>query len=253
MGFASRSVVKLVRILNATMSTRTLQRLVLFCLIVFALASCKSQSSIRILLIGNSFITYNGGVAKQLQAIAPSADIAEIAVGGYTLEDHWNKGDALKTIQQGGRTFVVLQEQSQTPVFSRQKFFDAVRKFNSEILKNKATTILLMTWERPDSARSGVTAENLASAYQSIGTQLGIIIAPAGLAFARSRREKPELALSIQDGHPTPSGTFLAACVLYAKLMKQNPIGNAYTDASIAPEVGNYLKRVAWETVDGGQ
>ncbi len=219
--------------------------MVLLCLGVFG---CANKPSTRILLIGNSFVAVNGGMDRQLRGLAPSAEIAQIAVSGNTLEQHWNDGNALQTIRQGGWNYVVLQEQSQTPIFNRAKFFEYANKFNGEVLKNKGKTILLMTWERPDSVRSGVTTDNLASAYTTVGSQLGVLVAPAGLAFQRSLRERSDLALFVQDGHPTISGMYLAACVLYATIFRASPVGNVYADANISPEDTDYLQRIAAET-----
>ena len=219
------------------------------CLALFLLASCGSQTTIHILLIGNSFTFFNDGIDKQLEGLAPSAAATRIAVGGYRLEDHWNGGDALQTIRKGGWDYVVLQEQSQTPVSDPTTFFTAVREFDAEIRKSGAATVLLMTWERPDSVQYGITTDRLAAAYDSIGAELGIKVAPAGLAFARSLQERPDLVLNSQDGHPTIYGIYLAACVLYGTLFGKSPLGNAYVDRSIPAEIRDYLQQVAAESL----
>ena len=158
-------------------------------------------------------------------------------------------GNALQTIHKRGWAYVVLQEQSQTPIFDQKKFYDYASYFNAEITSRGAKTILLMTWERPDSARGGVTSTNLANAYTALGKALNARVAPAGSALARSLREKPSLVLYSQDGHPTMYGTYLAACVLYATIFGVSPVGNPYSDASISPELRMYFQRIAAETL----
>ena len=217
------------------------------CLAVFALESCDSQPSTRILFIGNSYTFINGGIDKQLKGLAPSIDAECIAVGGYTLEKHWTEGNAVQTIREGKWDYVILQEQSQIPVINQKKFYDYVRKFDEEIQRNGAKTILLMTWERPDSRKFGVTTDNLAAAYTAIGKELNIKVAPAGLAFARSISGKPELSLYSQDGHPTVEGTYLAACVLYQTIFENSPVGNPYSERSISAEIRAYLQGIAAE------
>lgn len=207
------------------------------------------QPSMRVLFIGNSYTAINGGIDKQLAGLDPSTETLRIDVGGYTLENHWVAGNALQTIHKGGWTYVVLQEQSQTPIINQGKFFEYAGYFDAEITSSGATTVLLMTWERPDSVRAGVTFANLANAYNALGKALGARVAPAGSAFARSLREKPELALYIQDGHPTIYGTYLAACVLYGTLWSVSPVGNQFADPSISAELRAYLQRVAAETL----
>jgi hypothetical protein len=216
-------------------------------LVVFALESCDSQPSTRILFIGNSYTMINGGLDKQLKGLAPSTEAVCIAVGGYSLESHWNDGNAIRKIREGKWDYVILQEQSQIPVINQKKFYDFARKFDEEIRRSGAKTILLMTWERPDSRKFGVTTDNLAAAYSSLGKELGAHVASAGLAFARAIRGKPELTLYSQDGHPTVEGTYLAACVLYRTIFENSPVGNPYSEDSIPAEVITYLQGIAAE------
>lgn len=203
----------------------------------------------RILFIGNSYTYYNGGIDKEVEGLAPSSQTSSIAVGGYTLEDHWNDGAAARSIREGGWTFVVLQEQSQRPVIDPQDFSKFSREFDAVIGTSGAKTVLLMTWERPDSVAMGVTTTNLASAYEAVGAELGAEVAPVGLAFARSLVERPALALYSQDGHPTADGTYLAACVLYGKVFQRTPLGNTYSGAGVKKDDAAYLQGVAAETL----
>jgi hypothetical protein len=47
--------------------------------------------------------------------------------------------------------------------------------------------------------------------------------------WAQVRRDHPEVDLWQADGiHPSVSGTYLAACVLYASIFRQSPTGSTY-------------------------
>lgn len=201
----------------------------------------------RILFVGNSYTFYNGGIYQELKGLAPSATVEAVTAGGYTLRDHWNAGTAVRKIRSGGWAFVVLQEQSQTPVIGQLAFDEYVRQFDTEIRISGATTVLLMTWERPDSVQYGVTTANLAAAYDAIGKELGAKVAPVGLAFAAAQRERPGLTLNIPDGHPTVAGTYLAACVLYGVIYGRSPVGNPYGPLSDADKA--FLQSVAAKTL----
>jgi hypothetical protein len=48
--------------------------------------------------------------------------------------------------------------------------------------------------------------------------------------------------------HPSPAGTYLAACTFFAALYGASPVGNAYV-ADLDPEVARYLQGIAWDTV----
>src|SRR5262245_23603813 len=68
----------------------------------------------RVLFIGNS-LTYVNDLPAMVTALADSAGAGPLVVesvvfGGYSLEDHWNQGDALRAIERGGWSVVVLQQ-----------------------------------------------------------------------------------------------------------------------------------------------
>lgn len=209
------------------------------------LLSGGCQPSTRVLLIGNSYTAINGGIDKELSHLAPSIQTSRIAPGGYTLKEHWADGIALQSVHQGGWAYVVLQDQSQAPVINPAEFREYVGLFNHEITNSGARTILLMTWERPDSVAYGVTTADLAAAYRAVGTELGIKVAPVGLAFADARLERPDLVLCQQDGHPTVYGTYLAACVLYGTILDRSPIGLVDARSAIPPDVQATLQNAA--------
>jgi hypothetical protein len=48
--------------------------------------------------------------------------------------------------------------------------------------------------------------------------------------------------------HPTPAGTYLAACTIIASVWGVSPVGNTYL-GGLDPAVARYLQEVAWETV----
>jgi hypothetical protein len=215
------------------------------CLLLAAIAygqrgptpQAQTGSRERILFIGNSYTYFNNlpGVLEQFanSSRPGSLETKLIVVGGATLKSLWEKGDAIKTIQQGGWTYVVLQEQSTLgqgrsingipQINDPAMFFEYGRRFDAEIRKAGAKTVFYMTWARHDSPQNQA---KLSAAYTSIAKELGAILVPVGQAWEMSLHEKPNLALhQIDNSHPTPAGTYLAACVFYAVLLKRNPAG----------------------------
>jgi hypothetical protein len=219
----------------------------ILCCALALLAACHSRAATNILFIGNSFTYFNGGIDKQIEGLAPATAAASVVAAGYTHEQHWTAGKALQKLRERKWDYVVLQEQSQIPVFDRRRFFEFARKFDQEIRRGGGRTVLLMTWERPDSVQHGVNTVNMAASFAALGAELGVKVAPAGLAFARALRGKPELALYSHDGHPTAAGTYLTACVLYKTIFERSPVGNPYAERSVAAGNKEYLQRIAAE------
>jgi hypothetical protein len=225
--------------------------LLVACVIVVLCASCGGHPQTRVLFIGNSFTFYNGGIDAELTRLEPSCVTSSVTAGGATLQQQWDTGQALRAIRSGHWDYVVLQEQSQTPVIAQPLFRDYAARFDRAITASGATTVLLMTWQRPDSAAEGVTTANLAAAYRGVAARLGARVAPAGEAFAEALLERPGLVLNNLDGHPTVEGTYLAACVVYETILGRSPVGIAYSDGGISPELRLFLQRVAGESAVG--
>ncbi len=221
--------------------------------LAFLLIACTSTENPdlplkKTLFIGNSYTDFNKGLDYQLLKFAPNSEAARISPGGYTLQNHWQDADTLQTIRSGKWDVIVLQEQSQTPVTGYHVFAEYVQKLDAEIKKAGAETILFMTWQRPDSIQYGVTTQALSNNYTFLGQQLGIKVSPVGLAFANALRERPDLVLYSEDGHPTPPGTYLATAVFYGVIYDQSPVGIGYT-ADLADEDALFLQTIAAQTL----
>ena len=89
----------------------------------------------------------------------------------------------------------------------------------------------------------------LAEAYTREGNANSVMVIPAGLAFARVLKARPDLKLHVADNrHPNLAGTYLAAATAYAALYERSPEENSYT-AGLDPELARFLRAQAWATV----
>jgi hypothetical protein len=228
-------------------------RVIVLCLVLLALVAlcgaCGSRPATRVLFIGNSFTSYNGGLDTLLAGLAPSCATASFDQGGFTLEEHWDDAAELHSIATGHWDYVVLQDQSQSPVVNSAEFRRYTLLFDHAIARSGAKTVLLMTWDRPDSAAEGVTTANLSAAYRAAGAALGARVAPAGEAFAEALLERPDLVLYNPDGHPTRLGSYLAACVVYDTVFGHSAIGLTYSDPGMSAELRTFLQKVAAESL----
>src|SRR5262249_4827601 len=125
---------------------------------------------IKILFIGNSYTGVNDlpGMLLQLSKDAnatPALIVDQQVQGGFKLHQQWDDGTALQKIQSNDWDFVVLQEQSQWPVYNTQDFKTYARKFEQEIKAQRGITIFFLTWERKNPL---VPIEGLTTAYTSI-------------------------------------------------------------------------------------
>ncbi len=226
------------------------------------------QAGLHVLFIGNSYTYVNDLplLTRRLAASvpdAPAVEVMKVTVGGATLERHWLEGDAIEVIRQGGWSHVVLQEQSTRPITDREQFFKYARLLDGEIRKSGAQTVFYLTWARQHLPE---TQQALTDAYMSIADELGAMVSPVGIAWALAIQGRPTLALHHEDqSHPSPSGTYVAACVFYATLLGRSPEGlpalrlstrfgqsreGAASDISaLSAADANLLQRAAWDAV----
>ena len=194
----------------------------------------NAVASRRILFIGNSYTYFNNLprlVAGMAESAHESLETEMVVVGGATLKKHWEDGKAAAAIKRGGWDYVVLQEQSllgsplqAVPRVNDPKMFhEYARLFDAEIKKVKARTVFFMTWARRNLPE---TQDLLVDAYESIAKELHAIVVPVGLAWQAALKRNPNLVLHQLDmSHPTPAGSYLAACVFYSTLYDKTSLG----------------------------
>src|SRR5436190_9520176 len=104
----------------------------------------RRGTPIRVLFVGNSYTGVNDlpGAVKALadaDTTGPGLVVDSYTVGGAKLADHWNGGTAPDKIRDGDWDFVVLQEQSQTPLhfFGRNDFYVPYATKFGELIREK--------------------------------------------------------------------------------------------------------------------
>jgi hypothetical protein len=212
------------------------------------MAKAKQSRAINMLFIGNSFTQRNnlpGLLADLAGACGVTVSHELISVGGASLRTHWNAGRAAKAIATGRFDYVVLQEQSTLPVKNAQRMAENVRLFDEAIKQAGSKTVLYMTWARQHAPE---TQQAIADAYNTIGKELAAIVVPVGLAWQDylSRHDKPVL-YDRDRSHPSLAGSYFAACVFLAALLKVGPIGIESSPAGLDHQDRTALQRAAWQ------
>ena len=210
----------------------------------------------RVLFIGNSYTASNGGLATHLEGLVREIhpgwqfEAEQITYGGFTLENHFNTPATLETIQSGSWDIVILQEQSTRPLDNPELMFQYADSLDSYISASGAHTMFFMTWARENDPEMII---GLSNAYEFIADELGAMLAPVGLAFTAALATNPEIDLYAADGsHPSGLGTYLSACVFFAAILDESPVGNDYNfPQDMTDEERIFLQTVAWESVRG--
>lgn len=185
------------------------------------------EPPLRVLFVGNSYTGVNNlpGLVTALSEAAGGRRIetARHTVGGCTLQRHFAETGAVEKIREGKWDVVVLQEQSMLPILQKDLMHQYARKLHAEIKASGAKTVFYLTWARE---KTPETQKDLDAAYFGIAKELGATVAPVGRAWQEARRRDPAVKLYAGDGsHPSAKGSYLAAVVFYATLLRKSPLG----------------------------
>lgn len=211
------------------------------------MAKKKHSKATKILFIGNSF-TQRSDLPGLIAAMAAEREMEVkhelISAGGASLRNHWNAGRAAQAIAKGDYDYVVLQEQSTLPVKNAKRMAENVRLFDDVIKQAGAETVLYMTWAREHAPES---QQAITDGYNSIGEEIGAIVVPVGLVWQKflAKHESPML-YDRDQSHPSPTGSYLAACVFLAALLKINPVGIETEVKGLAAADRKALQNAAW-------
>ena len=181
-------------------------------------------AAIRILFIGNSLTATNdlpALVEAMARAVGVEVRCTAVARPNFSLEDHWNDGEARRAISEGGWSYVVLQQGPSALPESRESLEEYARRFEGEIRRARARPALFMVW--PSSERRG-DFDGVSRSYAGAAALVGGELLPVGDAWRAAWRREPALGLYGSDGfHPSRLGSSLAAMVILDRLTGRLP------------------------------
>ena len=235
-------------------------------------AGLEGEPVQSVVWVGNSFFYFNNGIHRYLGGIAGGVDRKAgirsvlVGIGGSGID--WHDVDSYLRpesrlgsysfvadnqirFNKPGRQFdvMILMDCSQCPVHPELKgiFREYSRKHTETARKYGVRPVFFMSWAYKDAPE--MTAQ-LEEAYTSVANENDALAIPAGLAYARAIKERPDLEFFQPDKrHPSLIGSFLAAATAYAALTGKSPEANMTYNAGIDPKIVAWLQTVAWQTV----
>jgi hemolysin-activating ACP:hemolysin acyltransferase len=214
---------------------------------------------VSVLFVGNSYTTSNdlaGTFASMAADRGYDAEIEVIARGGAWLRDHVDEGAARIALTGGDWDFVVFQEQSIVPASGTERvaaMYPALRQLASVADDWDTQPVLYLTWARRDGFPDvGYTSYEpmqraITEAYEGIAPEIGAWIAPVGEAWSIAHRSAHQL-YQPDGSHPSVAGTYLAATVLYATIIGEDPTEIQFT-GDLDPDMARSLQSIAESVV----
>ncbi|MDF1766906.1 MAG: hypothetical protein P1V29_11025 [Gammaproteobacteria bacterium] len=227
----------------------------------------KNPAPTQVLFVGNSYFYYNDSLHNHVNRLVQAHDeeLAEriayksATIGGASLSHH----DVAAHLQAGKLgldepfDLVILQGGSGEPLRdSRRETFKRVAAEHAQTIRaTGAEVALYMTpaYSEAHARFDPAMIERIASLYIETANEIDALVIPVGLAFEEAYRRRPEMVLhKFFDGsHPELEGTYLAACVVFATLYGESPVGNSYTYfGEVSDEDALFLQQVAQDVVN---
>ncbi|HVE79943.1 MAG TPA: hypothetical protein VNA89_13845 [Gemmatimonadaceae bacterium] len=178
-----------------------------------------------VLFIGNS-LTYTNDLPAIVQALADSSGerlrVEGRTAAGASLADHWAMGTR-EALRERPWTVVVLQQGPSSTSENRADLRAWTARWAQAIRAAGARPALYMVW--PEAARTAAFPAVVES-YTLAARDVDGLLFPAGAAWLAAWRRDAALPLYGPDEfHPSPTGSYLAALVVYARLFDRSPVG----------------------------
>ncbi len=209
----------------------------------------SSAQTKRVLFVGNSY-TASNNLPATINSLANSLGDTLIydsnTPGGYRFLHHVSNTTTLNKIALGGWDFVSLQAQSQEPSFSPAQVSSEVYPHAKTLVDSIKSAdacvepIFYMTWGRKNGDAANCAAyppvctydgmqQRLRESYLEMGFDNNATVSPVGAVWKQVRDSVPLLELYTADeSHPSPAGTYLAACTFYAAMWRKSPVGASF-------------------------
>ena len=201
---------------------KTIITLLLMIVSALPLAAGAEQRVVRVLFVGNSLTYVNdlpAAFATIYQASQPDTKVETemLAQGGALLREHLDAGALRSLLGRERFDIVVLQELGGLPLcpddFPPCKDSpQALRDAAAAVRAANSRPVWFATWQALPSAQ-----EELSRRVSTLARELQIDTVDVGAAM---QRVAPNMRrhLVVQDGHPRPLGTWLAASALVANI-----------------------------------
>lgn len=216
----------------------------LFLLLLITLPFSGFTQAKKALFIGNSYTAFNN-LPQLVRTLARSAGdsllVDSHTPGGARLMSHASNAVVMNKIASDNWDFVVMQAQSQEPSFPAQQVqtevFPFAAQLSDSIRANDVCTrpVFYMTWGRESGDQQNCAVwppvctylgmdSILSQNYQIMADQNEGLVSPVGAVWRYIRQNAPTIDLYTSDGsHPSPAGSYAAACTFYAILFRQSP------------------------------
>lgn len=180
-------------------------------------------ADLNILFIGNS-LTYTNDLPGMVLAMLDSAGVgpavvANSAYPNFGLQDHWSATVTRRLLSASGWDYVIFQ-QGPSATEGRPSLLEYGQLIADAARESGAQPAFFMVW--PSNARF-FDFDGVSESYRMAADSANALLFPAGEAWRVAWEADSTLALyGPDDFHPSVSGTYLAALVMFEQISGRN-------------------------------
>ena len=175
----------------------------------------------RILFIGNSH-TFFHDMPRTFAEIVEAAtgempEVTMLAYSGRSLKWHSEEYFAMRfNLMYGGYDRCVIQQQAH-PFPGYEETAEGLSPIADICRESGTKPLLYMPWAEK---RFPENQEKITAAFEKLGAEFGLPVAPVGLVWKEMLSSHPEVELFYEDGeHASPAGDYLIALVLAGSVL----------------------------------
>ena len=225
-----------------------------------------TQPNVRILFVGNSSTYYND-MPQMVKGLAVAdgmnVTIQALTAANYKLYQFANEKDTygsqlISALKNYKWDYVILQDHREMIITDIAKTQTAIETLKPLIQSSGAKMLLYDT--QADYIGRSFTATGysyylshneiqhyMIKGYYMMGNKYGAQVISSGVNFERCLKQFPDIKLYNADNiHPTPTGSYLAACTIYGTIFNTTALENKYLPESEYDSNG-LLKKVTKE------
>lgn len=206
--------------------------------------------------LGNSLSYTCGAMPGQLVSLAGANGDLITTKGntqpGWQLSDHASNAASLAVVSDTTMNVVMVQQYSTGVVDAA-----SLATLSNPVLNHGGQVILYETWGYSTTWQTDIPRLRQNYLQMTVDVKGGATICPVGLAWWQVLNGRPDIALFVDDRHPTLAGAYLAGCVESATIFGRSPVENSYTGTwgtgssmqALDPATAGYLQGVAAQVV----
>ncbi|HZY78626.1 MAG TPA: hypothetical protein VFE50_03830 [Cyclobacteriaceae bacterium] len=205
-----------------------------------------NAADINILFVGNS-LTYENDLPSIVEEIGKMdgvrIGVTSLTVGGFSLDDHWEKGTIQATLAKDHYDLLIAQQGPSALPESQELLRESSIRIANECRAHDTVFGLYMVWP---ALERDFDRDNSIASYTNAADAAGALLCPAGLAWKLAWRSDRSIPFYGPDNfHPSYHGSFMAAMVIYAAIKNKKDLDFIKKPESISEAHFSIMKNAA--------